>query len=246
MCVALFGGALAYLPLAGIAGLLLLVAWSLFDLPRWKTLWRQQRTEFLIAATTATATVLLRMEIAILLGTLLSLLVYLNRTSKPAMRLMGFLSHAPNRHLENLDHVQGSESLTCPQLAMIRMEGAIYFGATAHVSANLASLRKSPDSPKHLLVMSRSMNFIDLSGAELWEHERRTRIKIGGDLYFHRPREEVIKMWQRTGFIERLGPHHIFQTKEQAIATIFAQLDHDICRRCKVRAFKECATIEPI
>jgi SulP family sulfate permease len=245
VAVGLFGSALAFLPQAGIAALLLLVAWSLFDLPRWKTLWHQQRTEFLIAAVTAAATVLLRMEMAILLGTLLSLLVYLNRTSKPAVRLMGFLSRDPSRHLEDLGHTQGVNALTCPQLTMIRMEGAVYFGATAHVSAHLAELRKDPTSPKHLLVMSRSMNFIDLSGAELWEQERLARLKIGGDLYFHRPREEVLKMWQRTGFTDRLGTHHIFQTKEQAIATIFAKLDHDICRHCSVRAFKECALIEP-
>jgi sulfate permease, SulP family len=242
--VGVFGSALAFLPQAGIAALLLLVAWSLFDLPRWKTLWQQQRTEFMIAAITATATVLLRMEMAILLGTLLSLLVYLNRTSKPAVRLMGFLSRAPDRHLENLEHKEGANVLTCPQLTMIRMEGAVYFGATAHVSAHLAELRRADDSPKHLLVMSRSMNFIDLSGAELWEQERLARRKIGGDLYFHRPRDEVLKMWQRTGFTERLGPQHIFQTKEEAIATIFAKLDHDVCRRCRVRAFKECALIE--
>ncbi len=243
--VALFGSALAFLPQAAIAALLLLVAWSLFDLPRWQTLWHQQRTEFLIAVVTASATVLMRMEMAILLGTLLSLLVYLNRTSKPAVRLMGFLSRSPSRHLENIEHSEGEAVLTCPQLTMIRMEGAVYFGATAHVSARLAELRRGANSPKHLLVMSRSMNFVDLSGAELWEQERLARRNMGGDLYFHRPRDEVLKMWQRTGFTERLGPDHIFQTKEQAIATIFATLDHDICRQCRVRAFKECASIEP-
>jgi len=246
IAIASFGAALSYLPMAGIAALLILVAWALFDLPRWKALWRQQRTEFLIAATTAAATVLLRMEMAILIGTLLSLLVYLNRTSKPAVRLMGFLSRDPRRHLENIDHVPEDERLACPQLAMIRMEGAVYFGATAHVSAHLSALRKAADSPKNLLVMSRSMNFIDLSGADMWENERQARRTAGGDLYFHRPREEVLKMWERTGFLDRLGPNHIFQTKEEAIATIFAQLDHDICRRCKVRAFTECATIEPL
>jgi sulfate permease, SulP family len=243
--VALFGSALAFLPQAAIAALLLMVAWSLFDLPRWQTLWRQQRTEFLIAAVTASATVLLRMEMAILIGTLLSLLVYLNRTSKPAVRLMGFLSRNPSRHLENIEHSEGEAVLTCPQLTMIRMEGAVYFGATAHVSARLADLRRGINSPKNLLVMTRSMNFVDLSGAELWEQERLSRRKMGGDLYFHRPRDEVLKMWQRTGFSERLGPDHIFQTKEQAIATIFATLDHDVCRQCRVRAFKECAMIEP-
>jgi sulfate permease, SulP family len=242
--VTLFGSALAFLPQAAIAALLLMVAWSLFDLPRWQTLWRQQRTEFLIAAVTASATVLLRMEMAILLGTLLSLVVYLNRTSKPAVRLMGFLSRNPSRHLENIERSEGEAVLTCPQLTMIRMEGAVYFGATAHVSARLADLRRGVNSPKNLLVMTRSMNFVDLSGAELWEQERLARRKIGGDLYFHRPRDEVLGMWQRTGFRERLGPDHIFQTKEQAIATIFAKLDRDICRQCRVRAFKECSSIE--
>lgn len=243
--VALFGSALAFLPQAAIAALLLMVAWSLFDLPRWQTLWRQQRTEFLIAAITASATVLLRMEMAILLGTLLSLVVYLNRTSKPAVRLMGFLSRETARHLENIEHSEGEAVLTCPQLTMIRMEGAVYFGATAHVSARLADLRRGANSPKHLLVMTRSMNFVDLSGAELWEQERLARLNMGGDLYFHRPRDEVIHMWRKTGFSDRLGPNHIFQTKEQAIATIFAKLDHDVCRQCRVRAFKECAMIEP-
>lgn len=242
--VALFHGPLGYLPVAGISALLILVAWSLFDIKRWKALWLQQRTEFLIAAATAFATVALRMEIAILLGTLLSLLVYLNRTSKPAVRLMGFLDRSAGRHLEEIGQMNHPENaLTCPQLTMIRMEGEIYFGATAHVSSRLNALRESADAPRHLLVMARSMNFIDLSGADLWEQERQTRKKIGGDLYFHRPRSDVLKMWKRTGFMEKLGEHHIFQTKEQAIATIFAQLDHDICRRCKVRAFRECALV---
>lgn len=242
--VAVFHGLLAYIPVAGISALLTLVAWSLFDIRRWKSLWRLERVEFLIAAATAFATVAIRMEVAILLGTLLSLLLYLNRTSKPAVRPLGFTNRDRDRHLEEIGEMPHStEALQCPQLAMIRMEGDIYFGATAHVWAKLNQLRNLPDAPRHLLVMSRSMNFIDLAGAELWEQERLSRKSMGGDLYFHRPRNDVIKMWRKTGFIERLGPDHIFLTKEQAIATIFSSLDHDICRGCRVRAFRECAQI---
>ena len=249
--VALFSPALAYLPMAGISALLILVAWSLFDLRRWKVLWAQQRTEFIIAATTAIATILLRMEIAILLGTLMSLVVYLSRTAKPAMRDMGFLSRDPARHLEDIEHPEArnpegtgeNQVLACPQLAMVRMEGTVYFAATSHVWAKLTALRNQKDAPKHLLVMVRSMNFIDLSGADLWEQERQARQKMGGDLYFHRPRQDVLNMWQRTGFISRLGADHIFHTKEQAIDAIFKTLDRDICSRCTVRAFRECASL---
>lgn len=242
--IALFHRLLAFLPIAGISALLMLVAWSLFDLTRWRTLWRLERTEFFIAAATAVATVAIRMEVAILLGTLLSLLLYLNRTSKPAVRPMAFADRSRHRHLEEIGQMANpAEALLCPQLDMIRMEGDLYFGATTHVSAKLNELRSSPNPPKHLLIMSRSMNFIDLAGAELWELERQSRRKMAGDLYFHRPRNDVIKMWRKTGFIDRLGSDHIFLTKEQAIATIFSSLDHDVCRQCSVRAYRECAQI---
>lgn len=242
--VALFHKLLAYLAIAGISTLLLLVAWSLFDIKRWKSLWQQERQEFLVAASTALATVAIRMEVAILLGTVLSLLLYLNRTSKPAVRLLGFSDMSRDRHLEEIGQMRAPDkALQCPQLAMIRMEGDIYFGATAHVSARLNELRTDPDAPKHLLVMSRSMNFIDLAGAEMWERERMARQQNGGGLYFHRPRNDVIKMWHKTGFIDRLGQKHIFLTKEQAIGTIFSSLDHTVCQRCSVRAFRECTQI---
>lgn len=231
---------LSQIPMAGIAGLLILVAWSLLDVSRWRHLLRSHRKEFSISAVTVLATILLRLEIAILLGTLLSLLTYLNRSSKPAMRIMGFLDHHPDRMLVPLSDTPHHLFAQCPQVLMLRMEGSIYFGATQHASQTLLHLREQPNAPAHLLVMARSMNFIDLSGAELWEQELQVRRAAGGDLYFHRPRPEVLHMWQRTGFIQRLGADHIFQTKEEAIARIFQKLDRDICRTCQVRLFKEC------
>jgi anti-anti-sigma regulatory factor len=100
----------------------------------------------------------------------------------------------------------------CPQLKLLRMEGEVYFGATQHVADILHALRTQPQPQKHLLVMGKSMNFIDLAGAELWEAELAARRAMGGDLYFHRPRPEVIRMWRKTGFTSVLGPEHQFPT----------------------------------
>ena len=237
--VVLSASLLAHIPYAAISGLLLLVAWGLFDLARWRWLWGTERSEALIALVTLVATVTVRMEVAILLGTLLSLTAYLYRTSRPAMRTMGFEAGDPERHFAVLEG-QTTALPECPQLKLLRMEGSIYFGAAAYVTERLQALRDAPDAPRHLLVMTKSMNFIDVAGAQVWEDELARRRAMGGDLYFHRPRPEVLAKWERTGFVQRLGTDHIFRDKASAIAQIYQGLDPETCRRCTARIFKEC------
>ena len=246
LLVALIAPVLGLIPLAAIAGLLLLISWSLFDWRSWQRLWRLSRPDFSIAAATLVATVTIRLEIAILLGTILSLLVFLQRTSKPHMRVMGFDREAPDRpFVVRADVV--APLAECPQLKMIRMEGEVYFGAVAHVDDQLHDLRNPAGSPKHLLVMTKSMNFIDLPAAEMWRHELLARRAAGGDLYFHRPRAPVLELWQKVGFLAELGTEHIFPAKRIAIASIFEHLDRGICAHCTIRVFDECKTLpEPV
>lgn len=242
--VAVSAPLLARIPMAAIAGLLVLVAWNLLDASRWRRLFRLNRTEFAIAAATFVATVAIRIELAILLGTMLSLISYLNRTSRPAMRIMGFDTMAPDRRFVVLDEARGVLP-ECPQLKLLRMEGSVYFGAAAHVENRLRALRETRAAPKHLLVMAKSMNFLDLAGVEVWQAELARRRAAGGDLYFHRPRPAVEEIWQRTGFIEALGREHVFPDKRSAIGAIFERLDRNICATCRVRVFWECARLPP-
>ena len=314
--VALSAPLLAQIPMAALSALLVLVALTLLDLARWRQLQALSRSDFGVALATLAATLTLRLEIAILLGMLLSLMSFLYRTSRPAMRTMGFDSRGLDRQFVVIDdapplpHAPGGSAAReaasvgagaasdgpprarpapsggsaareaasvgagaasdgpprarpapsggsaareaasvgaiylpeCPQLKLLRMEGEVYFGATQHVADILHALRSQPNPQKHLLVMAKSMNFIDLAGAELWAAELAARRAMGGGLYFHRPRPEVIRMWRKTGFTDVLGPAHQFADKFSAIATIFSQLDPEICRRCRARIFWECAS----
>ncbi len=242
--LAVSGGLLALIPMPAIAALLLLVSWSLFDLPGWQRLWRFSRQDFAVAAATFAATVTIRLEVAILLGTILSLVTHVWRTSKPAMRTMGFDSTEPARPFVVRADV-AAPLPECPQLKMIRMEGEVYFGAVSHVSDQLRDLRAPAGSPKHLLVMAKSMNFIDLPAAEMWRAELVARRTTGGDLYFHRPRAPVIALWQKVGFMAELGADHVFPAKRIAIATIFDRLDRGICAHCTVRLYEECRSLPP-
>jgi SulP family sulfate permease len=246
--VAVSSPLLARIPHAAIAGLLVLVAWTLLDLPRWRRLARLDRTDLAIAGATLAATLLLRLEMAILIGTGLSLVAYLYQTSRPAMRTMGFDRTSPDRRFVVRGDTPGALP-ECPQLKLLRMEGEVYFGAATHVGEHLHALREhdpgQPASQKHLLVMTKSMNFLDLAGVEVWDNELRERRAAGGDLYFHRPRPQVIQIWTRTGFLDRLGRDHVFPDKQQAIAAIYPRLDREVCARCAVRVFRECQVDDP-
>jgi len=252
---------LALIPMPAIAALLVVVAWSLFDAPGWRRLWRNSREDFAIAAATAAATVTIRIEMAILLGTILSLVVYLHRTSRPYIRVMGFDKGIGGVAAGDTSRAGGTVSTDrpfvvcadvpaplpeCPQLKMIRMEGEVYFGAVPHVADHLRELRSTPGHARHLLVMAKSMNFIDLPAAELWREELLARRAEGGDLYFHRPRPPVLELWDHVGYTAELGQDHIFATKRIAIATIFERLDRRICAHCSVRVFSECAQLPPV
>ncbi|CAM3380290.1 SulP family inorganic anion transporter [Polaromonas hydrogenivorans] len=246
--VAVSAPVLAQIPMAALAGLLVLVALALLDLKRWRQLFALSRTDFGVALATLVATVTIRLEMAILLGMLLSLMSFLYRTSRPAMRTMGFDSRGLDRQFVVIDTPDDPDEPPhqtlpeCPQLKLLRMEGEVYFGATQHVADILHALRSQPNPQKHLLVMAKSMNFIDLAGAELWEAELSARRAMGGNLYFHRPRPEVIRMWRKTGFTDVLGPEHQFPDKFTAISHIFSKLDPEICRHCSARIFWECKT----
>jgi SulP family sulfate permease len=231
-------------PRAAIAGLLLLVAWGLIDVAQWRRLYRVDRPEAAVAAATLVATLTLRLESAILLGSAAALLVYLWRSARPAMRIMGFDRGDALRRLVVREHAPHALP-ECPQLRLLRMEGSIYFGAAAHVGEQLHALRAQPDAPRHLLVMAKSMNSIDLAGLEVWEAELRERRAMGGDLYFHRPRPQVMTLWQRSGFLDRLGAGHVFPDKRSALATIHPRLDPERCAGCRVRLFWECQRDDP-
>jgi SulP family sulfate permease len=243
--VAASAALLALIPMAAVSALLLLVAWSLLDVANWRRLLALSRLEFGIAAATLLATLAIRLELAILFGTLLSLAAYLWRTARPAMRTMGFdtreTAGRPFVIVDGNPHALPE----CPQLKLLRMEGSVYFGATQHVGERLHALRAEPQPQKHLLVMAKSMNFIDLAGDELWRDELHARRRMGGDLYFHRPRPLVTELWQRSGFLDDMGRDHVFPDKRIAIATIVPRLDLAICMRCTVKLFDECPREPP-
>jgi len=228
---------LAQLPLAAMAGLLFLVAWNLIDLRAMRHFVASSRPEAAVLAVTFAATLFAELEFAILFGVTLSLVMYLNRTSQPAVRALAPAPDDPARKFRVV--APGMEE--CPQLKILRLEGSLYFGAVNHVAASLDEAREAAPAQKRLLLLVKGMNFVDVSGADLLAEERARRRAAGGELYLHGLRPDATATLQRSGFIRDSETTRVFARKEDALRTIVPQLDPQVCSTCTARIFLECA-----
>lgn len=229
----------ALIPVPSMAAILFLVAWGLVDFAQIAAISRASRPEAAVLGVTFLATLLMHLEIAILVGVALSLALYLQRTSRPALRSIVPDQSSPQRRFRE----RRAGEAECPQLRMLRVEGSLYFGATNHVADYLQQIEERHPEKKHLLVLSKSMNFVDVAGAELLAQEARRRYARGGGLYFHGLRESAGRMLFGPVYGPAFGGEARFATKRDAVRAVFGKLDRRVCASCRARIFEECRTL---
>ena len=227
-----------YLPTAAMGGIILVVAWGLIDWDYIRELTRASRQDAAVLLVTFAATLLLNLSSAILAGVLLSLLLFLNRASHPAVFSLAPDPDDPRRRFTNLQRKWLSE---CPQLKVIRIDGAQFFGSAQPIAETLGRLSEGADARDHLLIVGSGINYIDTAGAQTLVSEARQREAHGGGLYLCSLRMEPRTFLYDSGYADELGRHNLFATKGEAIARIYERLDRSICERCEVRIFEECA-----
>jgi len=229
---------LAYMPNAAMAGVLYLVAIGLIDMHHIKVIVRASRSDAAVLGATFLATLLLELDFAIMLGVMFSLVIYLHRASRPRVLVRVPDPRQPKRRF-NTD----ASLPECPQMKLIRIDGALFFGAVNYVAERLRVIFKRNPEQKHLLVLARPINFIDVAGAEMLARENRQRKGIGGGLYFHQLKEDAKDILKRGGYFDEIGEDHFYDHKGEAIAGVFERLDKNICARCTKRIFNECKTV---
>ncbi|MDH5301400.1 MAG: SulP family inorganic anion transporter [Gammaproteobacteria bacterium] len=228
-----------YLPNAAMAGILFLVGWTLIDFHHIKRVLKASRSEGGILVATFVATLFLELEFAIFLGVLLSLIAYLNRTSRPRI-----LSRMPDPRLPHRAFNTDPELQECPQLKIVRIDGSLFFGAVAHCRDTFARFSEMHPEQKHVLVVCSGIHFVDVAGAEFLVEEANRHRREGGGMYLYDVKDAVCSCFKQGGYGQEIGQENIFRSKQEALNVITSQrLDREICRRCPHRVFKECATL---
>jgi len=228
----------AYLPIAAMGGIILLVAYNLIDFHHIKQTLTFSKSESAILLTTFFSTLFLELEFAIYLGVLLSLVLFLAKTSTPNIPTMSF-DGLPGSEKRKLTNINTKPLKQCPQLRIIRIDMSIYFGSISHVQKRIAQITEN-ENISHILIDASGINFIDLAGAEaLVTENNRLLIKNGG-LYFVGLKSKVYEFAAKSCFIRKIGGDHFFDSKTQAIRSIYNRLDKSICSTCQALVFKEC------
>lgn len=230
-----------YLPNAAMAGILFMVAWGLIDFDEIFHTLKSSRQESAILLATFACTLFLTLEEAIIVGVLMSLAIYLARTSKPQVRV-----RAPDPHNKKRRFTDAENAAQCPQLRFVRIDGSLFFGATSHIRESLAAQDAAAPGQKHVAVVAHGINFIDLAGAHYLAEEAQRRRAQGGGLYFIRIKDTVQEQLAESGALKTIGGANLFDTKTEAIETIYRRLDPDVCKTCRARIFRECQHGEPM
>jgi len=227
----------AYLPVAAMGGVILLVAFNLVDTSGIRHILRTDKSEAAVLAATFLATLFVQMEFAIFCGVLLSLLMYLKRTSHPSFIV---LAPDPSNLRRPLVNVRRKDVLECPQLKILRLDGSIFFGAVTHISEELHRIMDTFPEQCHILIVGGGINFIDASGCHMLFNEALSLKLSGRDMFFCSLKTEVQEVLRRGMCLKRLGGEHIFESESQAIAQMVPRLDPERCACCHARVFREC------
>lgn len=230
----------AYLPLAAMAGILFVVAWGLVDRRQIAEIFRASRAESGVLIATFVATLTLNLEFAIYIGVLLSLMLYLNRTSRPPLE---DVKPADPQHILGFSTDTGLPD--CPQLKIVRLNGSIYFGAVTHLQDALQAIDARNPAHRHVLLVASGINFVDLAGAHLLGQEARRRRAMGGALYLFNLKAEPMQMLRRCGAFDDIGAENFFQLGDAVFDTLYRRLDAGICAGCTRRIFHPCKQVPP-
>ena len=197
-------GLTRHLPLPAMAGVIMLAAWNLFDIPRCKLTLRTSRNETAILLATFLSTLLFSLDFAIYVGVILSLVLYLQKIAHPMLSDVDFEPlHRKARE---------TDPTFTPPLRAVRLDGSIFFGSMEHVRSRLAELAAEREG-RSLIILAEGLNRLDIAGLEMLLDERKTLQKNGGDLYIIGMKPYLRRKLQHSPYWEMLGGEtHLFES----------------------------------
>jgi len=197
-------------PMAALAGVLMVTAWRMNE---WSSMHfyfsKCFKTGIVTLLITLIATITLDLTQAILVGSLLSALIFLNQVSDIEIVVEKVDA---NRLIQKGIEVTHD----CSNTRVAYMYGPLFFAATGHFEEAFADL----SGIKYLVLSVRGMPIIDASGLRVVESLNSRLTAKGGALLLSGLNPKVKAMLQRGGILDLIGEEHIFWSADQAIVYV--------------------------
>jgi len=159
-----FTGWFQFLPLASLAAIIVVGILPLINLAELKHLWAFSRPDALAMAATLAGVLLINVQSGLLLGVVLSVALFLWRTSQPHVAELGRIPGT--HHFRNMDRhsVQLTESVLS-----IRVDESLYFGNARTLEDRIYDEAQAHPQIQHVVLHCSGINHLDASAVESLE-----------------------------------------------------------------------------
>jgi SulP family sulfate permease len=205
---------LQHLPQAVLAASIIVAVLGLIDLASIRRTWRYSRQEGAAQLATLLGVLLHGVEAGILLGVGLSLLLFLWRTSRPHMAVVGQVPGS--EHFRNVERYQVVESVS---VLSLRVDESLYFPNARYLEERIGALIATRPKARHLVLMCSGVNLIDASALDTLEAISERLLSAGVQLHLAEVKGPVMDRLLRSDFIERFGGQ-VFVSQYQALRTL--------------------------
>src|SRR4051812_9560533 len=211
-------GPLSYMPNAVLASVVFLIGIRLVDVKGMRDIYGVRRGEFVVAALTAATVVVVGVEQGIILAIVLSIVLHMEHSYRPADRLVG-LSADGLRTFRPLD----SNTQVEPGLAFYRFGASLYYANATRFTSEILDVTVNADPPlRWLCLASSAMGDVDYSGADALRAVVEELRAEGTTLVLCDVDPEVRRLLDAYGLTEKIGAANIYGTPEDVVAAFNA------------------------
>lgn len=212
---------LYHLPQAVLAAIIIMAVGGLVNIQAVRHAWHAHKHDGAAAIVTFIATILFapHLDNGIMVGAGLAIVLFLLRTMKPRVALLGRYTDGTLRDIKVNPDLPTSEHIMA-----LRYDGSLYFANVSFFEdAVLEGLATRPKA-KYVLIVGDAINQLDASGEEV-VHHLIDRLKLAGvTLVFSGLKKQVLDVMRHTGLFEVISQDNIFPTEDQAINAIYERL----------------------
>lgn len=218
---------LFFLPKATLAATIIVAVLSLVDFSILSKAWAYSRIDFTAVAATILLTLLFGVEIGVSAGVVLSILLFLYKTSRPHVAEVGLVPGT--QHFRN---ILRHEVTTHPTLVTLRIDESLYF-ANARFLEDYIYDRIACDEPiKDVVLLCSAVNEVDMSALESLEAINHRLKDLGIALHLSEVKGPVMDRLKRSHLLQALTGK-VFLSHYEAICDL---TDHsEVCAEARLK-----------
>ncbi|MFV1851314.1 MAG: SulP family inorganic anion transporter [Thalassospira sp.] len=188
-----------FLPKATLAATIIVAVLSLVDFSILKTSWRYSKADFVAVSATVLLTLGFGVEVGVTSGVILSIGLFLYRTSRPHIAEVGLVPST--QHFRN---IKRHKVITDPSVLTIRIDESLYFANARFLEDYVLDRVVGETELRHVILMCSAINEIDLSALKSLEAINHRLDEMGIALHLSEVKGPVMDRLKCAHFLDDL------------------------------------------